>query len=135
MGHTSTGEPPAVHRPPPAPPLAHKKLSADRLGKPGAPPAWRRDPDAAAPAARPRSSGFLRFRINWGLRDGADPRRILAHVCRRGDIDSRMVGGIAMQASSSTFEVAEAIARSFAKRVQKRDRRDPHLFIVPDDHG
>jgi hypothetical protein len=46
-----------------------------------------------------------------------------------------MVGGIAMQASSSTFEVAEAIARSFAKRVQKRDRRDPHLFIVPDDHG
>jgi hypothetical protein len=46
-----------------------------------------------------------------------------------------MVGGIDLQAGSSTFEVAEAIARSFAKRVMKRDRRDPHLFIVPDDRG
>jgi ATP-dependent RNA helicase DeaD len=117
-----------------APPIAHKKLPADRLGKPGSLPAWRRDPNAPAPAAA-RNPSFARFRINWGFRDGADARRILAHVCRRGDIDSRMVGGIDLQAGSSTFEVAEAIAGSFAKRVQKRDRRDPHLFIVPDDRG
>ncbi len=123
------------HHVPPPPPVV-RKLPADRLGKPGAPPAWRRDKEApVAVESFARNGAFARFRINWGLRDGADPRRILAHVCRRGDIDSRMVGGIDLQAGSSTFEVAEAIARSFAKRVQKRDRRDPHLFIVPDDRG
>ncbi|MBX3464620.1 MAG: DbpA RNA binding domain-containing protein, partial [Planctomycetes bacterium] len=90
-------------------------------------------PAATAPAGA--SGAFTRFRINWGLRDGADPRRILAHVCRRGDIDSRLVGGIALRPDSSTFEVAEAIAGAFARRVQKRDRRDPHLFIVRDEHG
>ncbi|MBL8727919.1 MAG: DEAD/DEAH box helicase [Planctomycetes bacterium] len=138
IGHSIEGPAaPAQHQAPPPPPV-HRRLPAGRLGKPGAPPAWRRDPDAPEPPrsrAPARNGAFARFRINWGLRDGADARRILAHVCRRGDVDSRMIGGIDLQQSSSTFEVAEAIARAFAKRVQKRDRRDPHLFIVPDDRG
>ena len=102
------------------------RLAPERRGAPGAPPSWRRERTAAA-------NGFARFRINWGLRDGADARRILAHVCRRGDVDSRLIGNIALAPGSSTFEVAESIASSFARRVQKRDRRDPHLFIVPAD--
>ncbi len=127
-------QPVAPRHPAPPPPPPPRRLAPAQLGQPGAPPSWRRE--RAAPAARPAAGGaFTRFRINWGLRDGADPRRILAHVCRRGDIDSRLVGGIALQAASSTFEVAEAIAGPFARRVQKRDRRDPHLFIVRDDHG
>src|SRR5262249_7322768 len=36
--------------------------------------------DAAAPPS------FVPFRINWGERQGADPRRLLALVCRRGGI-------------------------------------------------
>ena len=97
---------------------------------------------APAPAARPRSrplaptarapkSGCTRFRINWGLRDGADPRRILAHICRRGDIRSGMVGSIRLDRSASTFDVDNSVAESFSRRVRRRDRRDPHLFITP----
>ncbi|HEB52180.1 MAG TPA: DEAD/DEAH box helicase [bacterium] len=87
-------------------------------------------PPAKAEHTAPRPErGFARFRINWGTRDGANPRRILAHVCRRGDIASNLVGSIAMQANASTFEVAEAVAATFAKRVQRPDRRDPHLVI------
>ncbi|MCA8953493.1 MAG: DbpA RNA binding domain-containing protein, partial [Planctomycetes bacterium] len=78
-------------------------------------------------------AGFTRFRINWGYRGGADPRRILAHVCRRGGIDSKMVGAIRMETNASTFHVGDAVAASFARRVKVRDRRDPHLVIVPVD--
>ncbi|MBL9078165.1 MAG: DEAD/DEAH box helicase [Planctomycetes bacterium] len=133
---TQTRAPIALADQPPAPrvqpPRAEaprgQRLPPERRGEPGAPPSWRRERPAAEAA-------FARFRINWGLRDGADARRILAHVCRRGDIDSRLVGNIALAPGSSTFEVAESIAASFARRVQKRDRRDPHLFIVPADGG
>jgi ATP-dependent RNA helicase DeaD len=97
-------------------------------------------PVAAAPApafarAKRPSPGFTRFRINWGTRDGADARRVLAHVCRRGEIDSQSVGAITHEPLASTFDVADAVADSFAKRVRRRDRRDPHLFIEREQHG
>jgi len=92
---------------------------------------------AAPPPARAKrpTAGFARFRINWGTRDGADARRILAHVCRRGEIDSKFVGAIEHEPLASTFDVAEAVADSFAQRVRRRDRRDPHLFIEREPRG
>jgi ATP-dependent RNA helicase DeaD len=77
----------------------------------------------------------VRFRINWGTVQGAVPKRILAHICRRGDIRSSEVGAIDLQPFSSTFEVAAHVAESFARRVKPRDSRDPHLVIEPAGHS
>ena len=101
-------------------------LDDERRGQPGARPSWQENAPERAP--RPED-GFTRFRINWGFRQGANPRRILAHVCRRGGLDSGAVGSISMDTMSTTFEVSDAIADDFAQRVQRRDKRDPHLVI------
>ena len=34
-----------------------------------------------------------------------------------------------MNTTWSTFEVAQPVADDFARRVQRRDKRDPHLVI------
>lgn len=77
----------------------------------------------------------MRFQINWGARDGADPRRILAHVCRRGDIDGKMVGAIDVHAGKTTFTVAVAVAAEFERRARRPDRRDPGLMISRERPG
>ncbi|MEQ1633752.1 MAG: DEAD/DEAH box helicase [Planctomycetota bacterium] len=74
--------------------------------------------------------GYTRFSINWGMRDGADARRILAHVCRRGGVDSGAVGAIELRATTALFDVLNEAAIGFGRRVQARDRRDPHLRIT-----
>ena len=114
---------------PPQPPKERDdgpRLGNDRRGAPGAKPSWQGEQQE--PSKRPER-GFVRFRINWGFRGGANPRRILAHVCRRGGVDNRQVGSISMSTTSSTFEVAQEFADEFARRVQRRDKRDPHLVI------
>jgi ATP-dependent RNA helicase DeaD len=120
-------EPPAAPARPPAPP---RRLSPEQRGKPRALPAWQRPAAAATPASS--AGGFLRFRINWGRRDGADPRRVMAHVCRRGGIASRQVGAIDVRVAATTFEVASDVADGFLRAVQRRDAREPHLVIVRD---
>ena len=120
----------------PAPPEAtvppSRRLAPGQRGRPGALPSWRREAAAPAPASA-SAQAFTRFRINWGTRDGADARRVLAHVCRRGGIESHMVGAIAVHVAGTTFEVDRVVAEEFAKRVQRPDRRDPHLVIVVDE--
>jgi len=124
---------------PEAPPV--RRLAPGKRGKAGAPPAWQRQ---AAPESmgrgpygnRDRDGGaFQRFRINWGSRDGADPRRVMAHVCRRGGIDSDAVGQIRVQFAFSTFEIAAPVADMFERSARRPDRRDPHLVIVRDRFG
>ncbi len=102
------------------------KLRSENRGQPGSAPSWQKPnrQEVRAPEA-----GFTRFRINWGPRDGANPSRIMAHICRRGDVPSNMIGSISMDSNDSTFEVSNSIADDFAQRVQRRDRRDPHLII------
>jgi ATP-dependent RNA helicase DeaD len=87
--------------------------------------------ERSAPGPR-NDEPFVTFHINWGAADGADPRRILAHVCRRGELDRRAVGAIDIGRTSSRFAIAAGAARAFAQRVKRRDRRDPHLVIRPD---
>ena len=53
----------------------------------------------------------------------------MAHICRRGEVASEMIGAITMDGNNATFEVQNAVADEFATRVQRRDRRDPHLII------
>jgi len=109
-----------------------RPLNEARRGQPGAKPSWQQgEPEHAKRPER----GFVRFRINWGFRQGANPRRVLAHVCRRGAVDSSAVGSISMDATSTTFEVAAEAADEFAKRVQRRDKRDPHLVIHRETFG
>ena len=94
------------------------------------PPAPRpeRAPHTSPP---PAPSSFAPFRINWGERHGADPRRLLALVCRRGGIRGNQVGAIRIGSTSSTFEVDAAAAADFGRAVKKPDARDPRIRIEP----
>lgn len=78
---------------------------------------------------RSRFSDNTSFHINWGFAAGATPKRILAHICRRGGIEGREVGAIRLQAHDATFEVVANVAQSFENAVRGRDSRDPHLRI------
>lgn len=84
-------------------------------------------------APRPRSGGplFVPFRISWGQRQGADPRRLLALVCRRGGIRGSDVGAIEIGPTASRFEVKAEVAAGFAVAARKPDSRDPRVRIEP----
>jgi ATP-dependent RNA helicase DeaD len=127
-----TAPAPVAIRETPAEPAPTRRLAANQRGSSKAPPSWRRPAEEAADAGPPSQSGYVRFRINWGTRDGAEPRRILAHICRRGQIESAQVGAIRLQPKWTTFEVMAEVASVFARKVARPDRRDPQLFIVPD---
>jgi ATP-dependent RNA helicase DeaD len=82
-----------------------------------------------------RAAGYARFAINWGARAGATPKRLLAHVCRRGGITGNRVGAIEVTPNGATFEVDAAVATEFARRVRTPDRREPHLLIEQVERG
>lgn len=69
------------------------------------------------------------FEINWGRRDGATPQRLLAFLCRRGDVTSRVIGSIDIEHDTTTFQISNDAARSFEHCASQPDRRDPHLII------
>jgi ATP-dependent RNA helicase DeaD len=94
--------------------------------------------DAAAsglPRARSRvpssDDGWVRFRVTWGHVHGADSRRLLAMVCRRGGIEGRAVGAIRVDKTHSVVSVAADVAAAFAERAGKPDPRDPRVRIEP----
>jgi ATP-dependent RNA helicase DeaD len=83
------------------------------------------------PVRRERSfdARTARFEINWGRRDGATPERLLAMLCRRGDVTSRVIGTIDIDHRCATFEVTDSAARKFEDSAGRPDSRDPHLVI------
>jgi ATP-dependent RNA helicase DeaD len=83
-----------------------------------------------APGRRPAGAPIT-FRIGWGARHGADPRRLLALVCRRGRVKSSDVGAIYVGPTSSTVEIAAQAAEQFAAAVRAPDARDGHVRISP----
>ena len=95
---------------------------------------------ALMPGAEPkrdRNAGrdgrsFTSFFINWGQKKGATTPRLLSHICRRGDIQSRDVGVIRIGPNSSTFEVASHLSSDFERNVAKPDTRDPEVRITRD---
>ncbi len=89
-----------------------------------------------APAA-PRdhdSSNYTRYRINWGFRHGANPRRLLAVICRRGDVSSQNIGAIRVEAYATSFEVKRDVVRDFEANAFRTDKRHPQHRIER-DHG
>jgi ATP-dependent RNA helicase DeaD len=74
--------------------------------------------------------GYVSFRVNWGERQGADPRRLLALVCRRGNIRGSEVGSIRIGFAQSTFDVAAPVAEGFARAAREPDARDPKIHIT-----
>ncbi len=73
--------------------------------------------------------GFTRFHVTWGARGGANPSRLLAMMCRRGDVRGSHIGAIQITEFSSVVEVETAIAADFAKAAERRDPRNPKVRI------
>ncbi|WP_437275056.1 DEAD/DEAH box helicase [Sorangium sp. So ce375] len=138
-------EPPASRARPSAPPWsgvpsrarpsAPPWSGAPSRARPPAPP-WSDAPSRARPAARrgdgeqPPRLPFVPFQVNWGERHGADPRRLLALVCRRGGVSSQQIGAIRIGSTASVVEVASPAAPEFARAVNQPDARDARIRIV-----
>ncbi len=81
------------------------------------------------PAMDGGEGAFVAFQISWGARHGADARRLLAMVCRRGEIASRDVGAIRIGPASSSVEVRANVAEHFAETAARPDPRDPRVRV------
>lgn len=86
----------------------------------------RREPDARREG---RPAGWVPFRVSWGARHGADPRRLLALVCRRGQVSGRDVGAIYVEPFFSIVHVESGVAGAFARAASRPDPRDPRVTI------
>jgi len=112
-----------VIRPPP-PRSAPSRPDAFR--GPGGPPGF------DAPRRGPRGpEDIVPFVVTWGGRDGADPRRVLAMVCRRGGITRHEIGAIHVLPGHSVVEVRRDAADSFFRAASAPDPRDPRVRIEP----
>ncbi|WP_437596193.1 DEAD/DEAH box helicase [Sorangium sp. So ce590] len=127
--------PPWSGAPPRGRPAGPPWSGAPPRGRPAGPP-WSEAPPRGRPAAH-RADGeqsprlpFVPFQVNWGERHGADPRRLLALVCRRGGVSSRQIGAIRIGSTASVVEVASPAAPDFARAVNQPDARDARIRIV-----
>lgn len=78
------------------------------------------------PQSRQRPQGdFVTYQVSWGAHAGADTRRLLAMVCRRGDVSSDAVGAIRVAPKSSTVEISSNAAQQFERAVIRPDKRNP----------
>jgi ATP-dependent RNA helicase DeaD len=75
------------------------------------------------------SGAFVSFRVSWGFTHGADARRLVAMMCRRGKIDGRDIGAIRVGRTSSVVEVSERVALAFEEATRKPDPRDPRVHV------
>jgi ATP-dependent RNA helicase DeaD len=93
------------------------------------------DSDRPAPPSRGGGGGeggdWVPFRVTWGEQHGADARRLVAMLCRRGNIRGSDIGAIRVARTSSTVEVAGAVAQGFAEAAREPDPRDPRVTITP----
>ncbi len=97
-------------------------------------PAAGRDRRPAGREHTPRGSGsFTPFHVSWGARSGANPSRVLAMVCRRGDVRSKDIGAIRIGENRTVVEVATHLAAQFERAAGRPDSRNPKLKIRPWD--
>ncbi|HEY3593727.1 MAG TPA: DEAD/DEAH box helicase [Polyangiaceae bacterium] len=83
----------------------------------------------ARPTAAPQPQSYVAFRVSWGAEHGADARRLLAMVCRRGSVQGADVGAIRIARGFSTVEIATGAAMEFARASRRPDPRNPRVFI------
>jgi ATP-dependent RNA helicase DeaD len=86
-------------------------------------------PPARAPRGGSGGGDWVPFRVSWGHEQGADTRRLLAMVCRRGGIPGKAVGAIHVDARYSVVNVTGAVAEAFAGAAAQPDPRDPRIVI------
>jgi ATP-dependent RNA helicase DeaD len=92
-----------------------------------------REARAAGPKRPTRSpSDWVHFRVSWGEARGADARRLLAMVCRRGGIGSGDVGAIKIGRHWSIIEIGKDVATKFGEAAARPDPRDPRTEIRPE---
>jgi ATP-dependent RNA helicase DeaD len=94
--------------------------------------------DSPRPARAPRQEpegGWVSFRVTWGKEHGADARRILAMVCRRGDVDGNQIGAIRIDRHHSIVDVARPVSKSFAEATLPPDPRNPRVRISEERGG
>jgi len=96
-----------------------------------APPLGRRPSERPVDASRAGDAQWVPFRVTWGEAHGADARRLVAMLCRRGGIRGSDIGAIRVSRTSSTVEVAAAVARGFEAAAREPDPRDPRVEISP----
>jgi ATP-dependent RNA helicase DeaD len=77
-----------------------------------------------APRKRPQGD-FVTYQVSWGGQAGADARKLLAMVCRRGDVTSEAVGAIRVSPKSSTVDITVDEAARFESAVARPDKRNP----------
>jgi len=76
--------------------------------------------------SRQRPQGdFVTYQVSWGAHGGADARRLLAMVCRRGGLSSNLVGAIRVAPKSSTVDIVSSVAQQFERAVTRPDKRNP----------
>ena len=73
--------------------------------------------------------GWVPFRVSWGEAHGADARRLVAMLCRRGNIRGSDIGAIRVNRTSSVVEVAASVASGFEASARAPDPRDPRVMI------
>ena len=73
-----------------------------------------------------------RFFVNWGSNQGATPGRLLAALCRRGEVSGADIGSIAIHPNAATFDVAGDVSEKFERLAGRRDPRDPKTMIRRD---
>lgn len=97
------------------------------------PRGFRQHRDRSGSPRQGRGGGdSVRFFINYGYNQGATPGRLLAAICRRGEVQGSDIGSIAIHPNASTFDVHMGVAEHFERRAGRRDARDPHSFIRRD---
>jgi ATP-dependent RNA helicase DeaD len=86
--------------------------------------------NAPSASGRPvRPTRYTQFQVNWGDKGGATAKRLLSHVCRRGDLASHQVGAIRITAKSATIDIASDVAGDFESKTRRPDNRDPEVVI------
>jgi ATP-dependent RNA helicase DeaD len=89
------------------------------------------------PGLGPRTTpggGWIPFHVSWGANAGADTRRLLAMVCRRGQIRGSDVGAIRVERNFAIVDVAAPVAEAFERAASEPDPRDPRTVIQRDAH-
>ncbi len=89
----------------------------------------RRDRRGAPSGPHEGGGDFVAFRVSWGEAHGAEARRLVAMMCRRGNIEGRDIGAIRIGRTSSVIEVSGRVAAQFEKLTQKPDPRDPRVHV------
>ncbi|MFO0726239.1 MAG: DEAD/DEAH box helicase [Myxococcota bacterium] len=101
----------------------------ERQGRAPHEPRGEARPEHRGRPGRDAAPETVAFRLSYGQRDGADPRRLMAIVCRWGRIAGDRVGAIRIGDTDSTFEIALDAASDFARATSRPDPRNPKLQI------